>query len=103
MLENLTREAFLPFVGTDFHVASDEGQRVALRLVETVALGRKPPRLVRPGQREFGFSLRFAGPLDPFLPQRTRPVSHPGLGSYEIFLVPIGRSEDGFEYEAVFN
>jgi hypothetical protein len=103
MLDTMKSETFLPFLGTAFHVAVAEGSDVVLRLVEVFPLGRKPARLVRPGQRDVAFSLRFAGPAEPFLPQRTWPVSHPDLGTHEIFLVPVGRSEDGFEYEAVFN
>ena len=49
------------------------------------------------------FSLFFDGPPTPFLPQRTYTLRQPALGEVDMFLVPVGRKGDGFQYEAVFN
>jgi hypothetical protein len=102
MLEKLTREDFLPHIGTDFRV-SGVTAAVDLKLVEALGLGPKPERLVKPGNRALAFSLRFRGPGQPFLPQQMWKLVHPALGELGIFLVPIGREEDGFLYEAIFN
>jgi hypothetical protein len=102
MLEKLTREDFLPHVGTSFRV-TEAGAETDIRLEEVRDLGPKPERLVRPGMRANAFSLRFAGPAEPFLPQKTWTVTHPAFGSFSLFLVPVGRAEEGFEYESIFN
>jgi hypothetical protein len=35
--------------------------------------------------------------------QQIYQVEHPTLGSFELFLVPVGPDEQGMCYEAVFN
>jgi hypothetical protein len=56
-----------------------------------------------PTQREGGaFSLQFLAPAGPFLPQAMYPLLHPGIGTIEIFLVPLGPREGGNCYEAIF-
>lgn len=54
-------------------------------------------------ERHQNFSLFFHGPQQPFLPQAIYRLEHAALGEMEIFLVPVARVPDGFEYEAVFN
>jgi hypothetical protein len=49
------------------------------------------------------FSIFFSGPGDLHLPQRTYEMEHQELGSLDIFIVTVGRNEEGFLYEAVFN
>ncbi len=49
------------------------------------------------------FSVFFLGPIDRFMPQGTRKLSHPRLGEMDMFLVPVAKTTNGFEYEAVFN
>ena len=49
------------------------------------------------------FSLFFRGPAKPFLPQATYSLSHDGMGTVDIFLVPIQPDGEGLRYEAVFN
>ena len=49
------------------------------------------------------FSAFFLGPTDHFMPQGTRKLKHEQFGEMEIFLVPIAKTNAGFEYEAVFN
>lgn len=48
------------------------------------------------------FSLIFAAPGG-LVPQRPCNLRHDVLGSMEIFLVPVGRTEGGLIYQAVFN
>lgn len=52
------------------------------------------------GQEQF--AIVFRGPLDAFLAQRTYQMEHPRMGTFDLFLVPIKRDEDGFLYEACF-
>ena len=49
------------------------------------------------------FSVFFLGPADHFMPQGTRKLRHEQFGEMEIFLVPVAKTNAGFEYEAVFN
>ncbi len=49
------------------------------------------------------FSAFFLGPLDIFMPQGTRTLRHDQFGEMDIFLVPVTKTDIGFEYEAVFN
>jgi hypothetical protein len=58
---------------------------------------------LRESARQERFSLLFKGPGDPFLPQQLYSMRHEKLGAFEIFLVPVGREQDDFLYEAVFN
>ena len=51
------------------------------------------------GQATLPFSLSFERPAT-MLPQRIYEISHDEMGSYEIFLVPIGPDGRGMVYEA---
>ena len=49
------------------------------------------------------FSLIFHGPSEQFLPQAIYNFRHSKIGEFEMFIVPVGRDQDGFQYQAVFN
>jgi hypothetical protein len=49
------------------------------------------------------FSLYFDGPGERYLEQRIYSLEHEQMGALDLFLVPVGRNERGFRYEAVFN
>lgn len=49
------------------------------------------------------FSLFFIGKPENFLPQSIYKLKHDILGSFDLFLVPIGKDRHGFIYEAIFN
>ena len=95
MLEELTKESFLPRLNQAFRLTSTEPP-LELRLVEVEARWGKGPR------RE-PFSLVFAGPATPVLPQRIYRLENDEMGTLEIFLVPIGGDAGGTRYEAAFN
>ena len=48
------------------------------------------------------FSLYFTGP-DRYLPQHVYRIEHEQMGALDLFLVPVGKLDNGFRYEAVFN
>lgn len=94
MVEALTHTQFQQRVGEDF-VCSLPGQLLLLRLDETRQLG--------PALRDGGaFALYFGGPLAPMLPQATYSFNHPMLGSLDLFIVPVARTDEGMRYEALF-
>jgi hypothetical protein len=53
--------------------------------------------------RQEAFSVFFLGPVERFMPQGIRKVRHAQLGELEVFLVPVAKTNEGFEYEAAFN
>jgi hypothetical protein len=93
MLEDLTKESFLPRLNQAFRLAD---AAIELRLVEVEARWGKGPK------RE-PFSLIFLGPPEPVLAQRIYRLEHDEMGALELFLVPIGRDAAGARYEAAFN
>jgi hypothetical protein len=88
-------------VGETFDVSADGGPAVRTELVEatesTEAGGAGPE-----GQPRLQFSLVFLGPAEPLLPQSTYAIDHDQLGRLLMFLVPIGRDDQGTRYQAVF-
>jgi len=98
MLEQVTVESFEPHVGSSFWVEFPTGGKVELRLTRAAkVMESEAARLDR-----HPFSLFFIGPLSYMLPQQIYRVTHPTLESMEIFLVPIGKDAQTFQYEAVF-
>lgn len=89
MLETFTVETFSPHLHSTFRIA--EGPEVQLdevrELTAASSEGRAP------------FSLAFSGPPEPILAQQTYNVEHDELGSFDLFLVPLGPGL----YEAVFS
>ncbi|MGE0128796.1 MAG: hypothetical protein AB7U82_12015 [Blastocatellales bacterium] len=94
-LDHLNTAVFSEHLKTPFRVRVGEDRTLDIELIE-VAPGRSTPRQEQ-------FSILFHGPSDIFLPQRIYQIEHDVLGCLDLFLVPVGRQEDGFLYEAVFN
>ena len=95
----LTEEEFSRHLNTSFDVQVGDSQRVELKLLKVE--GYKE----RPGEEQGmeRFAVYFEGPAEPYLPQNTYTLEHERMGSNAIFIVPVGRSADGFHYQAVFN
>ena len=91
MLEDLTIDDFRPLLNERFRITPDGAKSFEVELVEVTEIPREP------GGRT-PFSLVFQGGPNPPLPQAIYRVEHDGLGSMEIFLVPIAVDR----YEAVF-
>jgi uncharacterized protein DUF6916 len=99
MPANLTEVEFSQHLNTKFHLDHEADGQVALELVQVKGYSsnaREQSGLER-------FSVFFVGPLEVKLPQHTYRLKHAKMGEFDIFLVPIGRNEQGFRYEAVFN
>lgn len=95
MLDEFTIDSLTEQVGTDFEVISKE------RIILSLILEEINIRINTREQQNF--SLIFRGPLQPFLMQGMQVLKHPDFGMSEIFLVPIGKDQIGYFYEAVFN
>lgn len=94
-MDNLTHATFTENLNSDFNIRLDETTTVQLVLVEVSDL--------RDSDRNQFFSILFRGPRDSMLPQALYKIEHERMGSFELFLVPVGVSETGYQYEAVFN
>ena len=95
MEASLTHEEFSKNANTKFQVQTDGNTHVDLELVAISELK------IYPQQEEF--ALEFRGPLDMFLNQGVREVSHDQMGQFELFIVPIKQDAEGFYYQAIFN
>lgn len=94
----LVFEDFADKVGETFSINEPDMPAIPLSLTEAQAL--KPSGL--PGVRP-PFSLLFVARETRVLPQRLYRLEHGKLGDMTIFLVPVGKDEQGVRYQAVFN
>jgi hypothetical protein len=102
-LTDMTLEIAKPLVDTLFQVKLDDGSTLDMKLID--ALPFEMPRRAARGSRQpkrAPFALYFLGPLDPILPQRMYDFRSPTIELGSLFIVPVGRDEEGTEYEAVF-
>lgn len=93
-MESPGLQGFLPHVGESF-ITLCGGIEIRMVLTEASALGD--------GTSSSAFSLVFHSQSSAPCPQGLYRLGHPMMGEQEIFLVPIGRHDDGFVCEAVFN
>ena len=91
----LTVDDFAPRVREPFSVVAEGAAGLALELVEARGLGQS-------FQDREAFALLFRGPAEPVLGQATYRLANLQLGELDIFLVPIGRTGDRTDYEAIF-
>src|SRR5258708_2479330 len=93
-LATLKIDDFAPLRDTAFDMRT-AGGAVPLMLVKVAPAGAS-------GREGGAFALLFVAPQGPWLPQGTYPVTHPALGTMEIFLVPVGPTQGGNGYDATF-
>jgi hypothetical protein len=99
MSEFQTEAEFAKQVNTDFRVELESPRPIELRLIDVKGRASEPHE--QAGMERF--SVMFTGPADVFLPQDTYRITHPEMGEFYIFLVPIAHESEGFRYEAVYN
>jgi hypothetical protein len=95
-LETLTVDVFQSRVGDRFRIRAQPGGELDAELIEARALGNAARG------RRAPFTLSFRTPRATALPQRIYEVAHAEMGSYDIFLVPVGPDAEGMVYEAIF-
>ena len=100
MLETFTAETFAPHVGTTFRLYPDESHGLDVELVTVTNPGAQTAASEQP--RRIPFSLVFRGPGNFVLPQRIYRIEHAAIGTFDLFLVPIGPDQAGMRYEAIF-
>jgi hypothetical protein len=96
MTTQLNRAVFAGREGETFRIRTTAPEAIETTLAEVTA---SPPEKERP------FSILFHGPIDPVLPQGTYEFEHESLGTFTLFIVPVGPdpSRQRMQYEAVFN
>ena len=99
MPENLTERDFAENLKTKFRVPGVAPEPVELEVVGVKGYGAGPGE--QGGMERF--SVYLYGPGGFFLPQGTYTLEHDRLGRHDLFVVPVGRDERGFQYEMVFN
>jgi len=99
-LTELTYATFADLIHSRFRVHGSAQPPVEIELVE--ATPQQSSRDTAQAQ-DGNFSLVFAGPLQQFLSQRTYHFEHEKLGAFDLFIVPIGKDQNSFQYEAIFN
>jgi|GEM_PF-558713 len=91
----LAPKDFAKHVNSTFHVMDDPGGTYSLTLTSLTESKRNPRFQV--------FSLYFRGSGNRILPQRTYKLNHAMLDEIDLFLVPMGKDQDGVIYEAAFD
>ncbi len=95
MLEQIKPTTLAEYVGTQFQVLVNLPEPLFLTLTQIKELAKT--------ERQEIFSYFFQGPVNIMLPQATYRLKHSQFGEIELFLVPVAKNTDGFEYECAFN
>lgn len=82
-------------VNSKFLIFPEGSEALEAELVEFKEIDQSP--------RQEQFSVMFRGPLNAFLTQGIYRMEHDKIGTFNIFLVPIRKEQDGLYYEAAFN
>ena len=98
MTESLQSIDFQSQLDQLFCIHLDDVTTIDLQLVSVTGLGAAS----QPGFRN-PFSLHFLGPVSRrYLPQHTYQMANEKLGTFDIFIVPLGPESSRMRYEAIF-
>ena len=103
MLERFTIDTFMPLVDQVFRLHLEGAEPIEMTLTRATEIPVSGWRPEEAAEHRKPFSLEFLGPPQFVLPQAIYRFEHGGLETFEIFIVPIGRSAQGVSYEAVFS
>jgi hypothetical protein len=103
MLERFTLDMFVGRTGETFRltVQGADPFDVTLDTVREIPVSGWRPSDAAEHRKPF--SLTFLGPGAFVLPQAIYRFEHAEIGTFEIFIVPVGRDARGVSYEAVFS
>jgi hypothetical protein len=98
-----THAQFTDGLNSPFSLGEQGGTGLNLTLTFVSSLKASPASSLSTARESF--SLLFEGPVEPMLEQKIYPFSHPVLGAFDLFIVPVGPDPTTrrFLYEAVFN
>jgi hypothetical protein len=90
----MTRESFIPHVGTGFKVSHGTSQPVWIRLIGAEAFPTDPTHTqsinAASSRKSTTYMLRFLGSSEKALPQGIYTLEHDKLGTLKLMLVPSG-------------
>jgi hypothetical protein len=94
---------FAPLLHQKFQIRPEGETALQMELIDVDTLSEKSP-YAPSGARRHAFSVTFRSQdTEHMLPQKIYTVKHRRLGTFDLFLVPIGPDERGMRYEAVFS
>ena len=98
MTDLLQSDDFKPQVDQTFSVRLNDATTIDLQLVSVTELGSASQTGTRAP-----FSLHFLGPVSQqYLQQHTYQMTNETLGTFDIFMVPLGAEAGRMRYEAIF-
>jgi hypothetical protein len=102
MLDSFSYSTFADRIGETFRLQIDAARSVDIVLTTATDLADNDWGYPATDDRRTPFSVVFVGPSDVVLPQHNYRLESDTLGSFDLFIVPIGRGAGGVRYEAVF-
>jgi len=102
MLETFTITTFSEQEGSTFRLFLASGATLDATLLQVTALSAKGPSGEALPRKRTPFSLIFRVPAPGRFEQKIYTLEHPVIGTFDLFLVPIGRDPEGFRCEAIF-
>lgn len=98
----LERSVFAAHLGETFFARSGAPSVIPLELIAVHAVGHAAAHpSLDTHTFENCFSVLFRGTQS--LPQATYPFSHPQMGNFPLFIVPMAQDDASFAYQAVFH
>ena len=98
ILATLTFDKAKGLVGRAYRVDGTNIQLTVTHVTRAAEHGPRPRELKRDS-----FSIFFRGPAEALLPQRMYTLTGDSESFPNLFIVPVGRDAQGYEYEAVFS
>jgi hypothetical protein len=95
MPEQIKPNTLAEYVGSQFQVLVNVPAPLILTLTSIKEIAKT--------ERQEIFSCFFHGPANMFIPQATYRLKHEQFGEIDLFLVPVAKDKEGFEYECAFN
>jgi hypothetical protein len=102
MLETFTIGTFSGQEGTTFRLSLASGATLDATLLQVTALSAKGPSGEALPRKRGPFSLIFRVPAPGRFEQKIYRMEHPRIGTFDLFLVPIGHDPEGYRCEAIF-
>ncbi len=93
-MKELTKKSFEKHLNSVFRVVDEAMKTVEVKLVEVSE---------RESEKAYSMSLVFIGPEHEELPQNNYKVEHDKMGTFDLFMVPVGKNEAGIEYQVIFS
>jgi hypothetical protein len=101
-LYHLRQASYTPFLNTTFRLQHPHGP-VSAELVEITNLVPRRHHKKKVADGEECFALLFEETTGEAVTQGSYTLQHPRMGTFQLFLVPVGRGAKGHYLEAIVN